>query len=168
MGLYPDMSAFVEQSSLVAAPAEAVWARAVTPEGINHELSPLLRMTMPRSLRGMTIDDAPIGEPLGRSWILLFGLLPVDWDDLCLAELEPGHRFLERSTMLSMRSWQHERIVEPTPVEQSTVRDRLRFELRRPLAWIPGSHRLAAAIVRRMFRHRHRRLRDWAIARGEG
>ena len=159
------MPAYVEQSSLVAAQAEEVWARALTPEGINHELSPVLRMTMPRSLSGMAIDDAPIGERLGRSWILLFGFLPVDWDDLCLAELEPGRRFLERSTMLSMRSWQHERIVEPGGVEQTTVSDRLTFELRRPLAWIPGSHRFAAAVVHRLFRHRHRRLGDWAAAR---
>jgi ligand-binding SRPBCC domain-containing protein len=160
------MPAHVEHSSLVAAPADEVWARAVTPEGINHELSPMLRMTMPRSLRGMTIDDAPLGERLGRSWILLFGLIPVDWDDLCLAELEPGRRFLERSTMLSMRSWQHERIVEPGRVGQTTVRDRLTFELRRPLAWIPGSHRFAAAVVRRLFRHRHRRLGRWAAVSG--
>lgn len=168
MGLYPPIPAFVEQSSLVAAPAAEVWARAVTPEGVNHELAPILRMTMPKGLRGTAIDDAPLGEVVGRSWILLFGVLPVDWDDLCLAELEPGHRFLERSTMLSMRSWQHERTVEPSPGEQASVRDRLTFELRRPLARIPGSHRFAEAIVRRLFRHRHRRLRDWAAARAEG
>ena len=48
---------------------------------------------------------------------------------------------------------------------QTAVRDRLTFELRRPLAWIPGSHRFAAALVRRLFRHRHRRLGRWAAAR---
>ncbi len=64
----------VVQASTLPAAAEDVWARAVTPEGINDELRPLLRMTMPRSLRGKTISEVPLGEPLGRSWILLFGL----------------------------------------------------------------------------------------------
>src|SRR5688572_29335023 len=152
------MAARVEQVSRVVAPARDVWARAITPEGINDELAPWLRMTVPRGLRGATIDDARIGEPLGRSWVLLAGVLPVDWDDLRLAELEPGRRFLERSSMLSMRAWEHERVVEPAGEDAATVTDRLRFKLRRPLAWLPGSHRLAAAIVRRLFAHRHRRL----------
>jgi hypothetical protein len=152
------MAARVEQVSRVAAPARDVWARAITPEGINDELAPWLRMTVPRGLRGATIDDVRVGEALGRSWVLLAGVLPVDWDDLRLAELEPGRRFLECSSMLSMRVWEHERIVEPARQDAATVTDRLRFELRRPLAWLPGSHRLAAAIVRRLFAHRHRRL----------
>jgi hypothetical protein len=36
--------------------------------------------------------------------------------------------------------------------------DRVSFELRRPLAWIPGMSGIAAAIIRRVFAHRHRRL----------
>jgi hypothetical protein len=148
----------VEQSSVVAADAGDVWARAISEEGINDELRPILRMKMPAALRDKTIDDVEVGVPLGRSWILLFGLIPVDYDDLCLAELGPGHRFLERSSMLSMRVWQHERLVEPTGEGSSLVTDRLGFELRRPLAWIPGSSRLARALVAALFRRRHRRL----------
>ena len=149
----------VEQTSVVARPAAEMWRRAVTEEGINDELAPILRMTMPAGLRGKTIDDVEVGVPLGRSWILLGGLLPVDYDDLRLVELEPGRRFLERSSMLSMRVWQHERIVEPTGSGSCAVTDRLVFELRRPLAWLPGASRLARAIVAALFRHRHRRLR---------
>jgi ligand-binding SRPBCC domain-containing protein len=153
----------VEQVSIVRAPAEAVWSRAVTPEGINHEMRPWLRMTMPAGLRGSTIDDVRVGETVGRSWILALGFLPVDYDDLCLAELEPGRRFLERSTMFSMRLWQHERIVEPAGAGSSRVTDRLSFELRRLPAAVPGSSRLARWIVSRLFAHRHRRLRTWAL-----
>lgn len=151
------MRATVERSSTVPASAEEVWARAVSEEGINHELRPLLRMTMPRKLRGKTIDDVEVGVPLGRAWVLLFGFIPVDWDDLSLAELEPGRRFLERSSLASMRRWQHERIVEPAG-DGCRVTDRLGFELRRPLAWVPGSHRFAAATVSWLFARRHRRL----------
>jgi ligand-binding SRPBCC domain-containing protein len=148
----------VEQSSEVPRPAADVWERAISEEGINDELRPILRMTMPAGLRGKTIDDVEVGVPLGRSWILLFGLIPVDYDDLYLAELEPGRRFLERSSMLSMRVWQHERIVEPAGEGACRVTDRLGFELRAGVAWIPGFARLAAAIVAALFRHRHRRL----------
>jgi ligand-binding SRPBCC domain-containing protein len=152
------------QTSVIAAPAESVWGRVVSEEGINDEMRPFLRMTMPAKLRGQTIATVPVGEPLGRSWILLFGVLPVDYDDLALAELEPGRRFLERSTMASMSLWQHERTVDPDG-SGSRVTDHLTFELRRPLRWVPGSSRLAEAIVGRFFAHRHRRLaKHWATA----
>ncbi|MGI9020731.1 MAG: hypothetical protein ACR2G3_08490 [Solirubrobacterales bacterium] len=155
----------VEQVSVVAAPAGDVWERAITEEGINHELGPWLRMTMPPGLRGSTIDDVEVGVPLGRSWLLALRLVPVDYDDLCLAELEPGRRFLERSTMLSMRLWQHERIVEPQGPDSAIVTDRLAFELRRLPAAIPGSARFASWLVGRIFAHRHRRLAGWATGR---
>jgi hypothetical protein len=149
----------VEQTTEVAAPANVVWERAVSPEGINHELAPRLRMTMPRGLRDATIDDVAVGEPLGRAWILLFGFLPVDYDDLALAELEPGHRFLERSSLLSLRVWQHERIVEALGDGSCRLTDRLTFEPR-----IPGTHGIARRIVAFLFRRRHARMAAWAAA----
>ena len=149
----------VEQTSIVHRSAAEVWARAITEEGINDELRPILRMTMPRGLRGKTIDDVEVGVPLGRSWILLGGMLPVDYDDLCLTELEPGRRFLERSKTATFDPWQHERIIEPAGERSCRVTDRLSFELKRGVAWIPGSERLATAIVGFLFRHRHKRLR---------
>jgi ligand-binding SRPBCC domain-containing protein len=116
-------------------------------------------MTMPKRVRGKTIDEVPVGEPLGKSWLLLFGIVPVDFDDLSLAERGPGHRFLERSSMLTMSVWQHERTVEAEGAG-STVTDRLSFELRRPLRWIPGMDAVAARTIAFLFRHRHRRLAD--------
>jgi ligand-binding SRPBCC domain-containing protein len=148
----------VEQTSVIDRPASVVWERAVTEEGINDELAPILRMTMPASLKGKTVDTVEVGVPLGRSWILLGGVLPVDYDDLALAELEPGRRFLERSRTLSFCVWQHERTVEPEGPESCRVTDRLGFELKRGIAWIPGAARLSAAVVGFLFRHRHRRL----------
>ncbi len=153
----------VSRTSAVPVAANRVWSRAVTPEGINDELRPWLRMTVPRGLRGATVETVRVGEPIGRSWILLFGLIPVDYDDLCLAEVGPGRRFLERSTMLSMSSWQHERSVEELGDGQCRVTDTLTFELRRPMRLLPGSRRIARAIVTRLFAHRHRRLaRFWS------
>jgi hypothetical protein len=154
----------VKQASIVARPAAEVWERALSEEGINYELAPILRMTMPRGLHGRTIDDVEVGVPLGRSWILLGRLVPVDYDDLCLVELEPGQRFLERSSTLSFAVWQHERIVEPVRETSCRVTDRLGFELKRAVAWIPGAESLAAAIVGILFRHRHRRLARWGAS----
>ena len=146
----------VRRISRVTAPAAEVWGRVTSPEGINEEMRPWMRMTMPRALAGRTIADVEPG-PLGRSWILLFGVLPIDYDDLGLAELEPGRRFLERSTMLSMRRWEHERTVEPAGEGACEVSDRVAFALRRPLAAV-GLTRPVAALIGRFFAHRHRRL----------
>jgi ligand-binding SRPBCC domain-containing protein len=149
----------VVTTSTVPAPARGVWRRVVTPEGINHELAPWMRMTMPRSLRGKTIDDVQPGQHLGRCWLLLFGVIPFDYDDLGLAELGPGYRFLERSTMLSMRRWEHERTVVPAGAEACEVTDRIEFEPRVAL-----SARMTQRTVTRMFAHRHRRLGRWFAA----
>jgi len=148
----------VSRTTRLAAPAVEVWERASTLEGVNAELRPILRMTAPRDMRGATLADLEEGVPAGRSWIFLGGVLPVDYDDLCLAEIEPPRRFLERSTMLSMSSWQHERIVEPLDAASCAITDVLTWELRPPMARLPGVARLSERIVAALFRHRHRRL----------
>ena len=154
----------LQRSSLLPIPARQMWERATTPAGINHELWPVLRMTMPRSLRGVSLDEFPVGRPAGRSWLLLGGVLPVDFDDLCLLELEPPRRFLERSSTLAFAAWEHERLIEADE-DGCRVTDRLGFELRRGLRAIPGAARLAGAVVGALFSHRHRRLRS-AAGRG--
>ncbi len=148
----------VSRSVALAAPADRVWERATRIEGVNAELRPLLRMTVPRHLRGATISDLEVGVPAGRSWLLLGGVLPVDYDDLCIAELDPPRRFLERSRMASMDLWQHERAISPRGAGACVLTDTLTFQLRRPLAAIPGMAALAARIVGALFSHRHRRL----------
>lgn len=154
----PNTASF-EITTRLAAPAERVWGAAITEEGINDELGPWVRMTMPPKLRGRTIADVPIGEPLGRSWILLARVVPLDYDDLCLAEVGPGSRFLERSKLGSARRWQHEREVRPIGDAECEISDRLELELRAPLAAIGGT-RVAARIVKALFTHRHRRLAE--------
>jgi ligand-binding SRPBCC domain-containing protein len=141
------------EASRLDAPAAAVWERAMSAEGINHELAPVFRMTVPRGLDDLDLATVQPGR-LGRSWILLFGLLPVDYDDLGLERVEPGRGFLERSTMLSQRLWEHERTIEPDGKGACTLTDRIAWEPRLPL---PG--RLLRPLFHAFFRHRHRRLR---------
>ena len=145
----------IERQSIVAAPAEEVWARVVTPEGINDELRPWMTMSMPRGAGAMTVDNIPIGTPVGRCWMRLFGVLPFDYDHLTIAELNRGRGFDEQSTMLSMRRWRHERDVAPDGDSKAIVRDRITFQLRAPLR--PATP-IVAAGLRALFGHRHRRL----------
>ena len=83
------------------------------------------------------------------------GVLPFDWDDLRIERLDPGRGFLERSTMLSARSWEHERTLEPLPAGGTRLTDRVVFVPR-----LPGTTRVHRVIVEAVFRHRHRRLRE--------
>jgi hypothetical protein len=96
-------------------------ATVVTPEGINDELRPWVAMSMPRGAESMTVDNVPIGIPIGRAWLRLFGVLPFDYDRLTIAELQPGRAFREESTMLSMRRWQHDRSVTPDGSTKAVV-----------------------------------------------
>lgn len=146
------MSRQVERSSIVGAPADRVWARLVTPEGINDEFWPWLTMSMPPGAEGLSIDTVELGRPLGRSWIRLFGVLPVDYDDLTIVEVEPGRRFLEQSRLFSSPQWQHERVVDRVDEASSRITDRLTFTPRR------GFGLLAWPLIELIFRHRHRRL----------
>jgi ligand-binding SRPBCC domain-containing protein len=139
-------------SSDLAATAEVVWRHAVSPSGVNRELRPLLRMTFPAGLGDLTAGWEP-GRRLFRSWILLAGVLPVEYDDLTLQEVEPGRRFLERSVLLSQRVWEHERRVEPT-ARGCRVTDRIHFVPR-----LPFLVALHDAVFRAVFRWRHRNLR---------
>jgi ligand-binding SRPBCC domain-containing protein len=140
------------ESTLAAAP-HAVWQWATSVDGIGYEMAPLLRMTFPRGMRALPGHDFVPGQRLCRSRLLLLGVLPVDWSDLTLVELEPGRRFLERSPMLSMAYWQHERTVAPSG-QGTVVVDSLTF---RPRRLLPRA--LVRACVALFFRHRHARLR---------
>jgi ligand-binding SRPBCC domain-containing protein len=137
-------------SELRASP-ERVWNWITSVDGISRELWPILRMTIPAHLR--TLEDAHIepGRRLFRSWVLLFGVLPIDRSDLTLLRLDHGKGFFEESPMLSMRLWRHERWIEASG-DGSVLTDRLAF-----------APRFAAGVtrwfIRTVFTHRHAVLR---------
>jgi ligand-binding SRPBCC domain-containing protein len=150
----------VEITSVVAAPQDVVWDRIASVAGVNHELGPLVRMTAPPHVDRIAMDALPLERIWFRSKVLILGV-PVDYDDLTIVQLEPGRRFLERSQMRSMRMWQHERILEAAGDGATRVTDRLTFTTR---ALVP--HALARAVVRLIFRHRHKRLAAWFSGSG--
>lgn len=139
-------------SSVLSAPAERVWARVTTIEGITDELRPWLQMTFPGGLRGRALPEAPTGRPLGRAWLLLGGVLPVEYDDLAL-ESVGELSFVERSKLGSAREWRHERTVVPQG-SSSLLTDSLTLVPRR---FVPPA--AARLVVARLFAHRHARLR---------
>ena len=140
------------ESRLEAAP-EAVWERVMSAEGINDEMAPLLRMTVPRGLDGLDLDRVEPGR-LGRSWILLFGLLPVDYDDLGLERIEPGRglpRALDDAQPAALGTRAHDRAAGGR---------RLHGHRPRRLGAAPAAAgRLLRPLFGAFFRHRHRRLR---------
>ena len=144
-----------EVSSVVAAARPDVWARITSIDGINGELMPLFRMTHPPHMKDLSTVDVVPGRRIFRSWVLLFGVLPVDYDDLTLTRLTPGIGFREQSPMLSQRLWIHERTLEDVP-GGCRVTDRITYEPR--FAWLAPVYR---AVLPRVFAHRHRRLRRY-------
>jgi hypothetical protein len=91
---------------------------------------------------------------LGRSWILLLGVFPIDYDDLFLESVEEGAGFRERSAMGSCSAWHHDRSLLDLPGGGCRVVDSVGFE---PRVAVFGS--LMAFTFEATFRWRHRRLR---------
>ena len=144
----------IERSTPLRASAAEVWRHATSLDGINREMAPWLRMTAPAAARGLALDDAgaALGAPLFTSVVLLGGIVPVERMRVTIAELEPGRRFVERSPMLALRAWRHERIVEPHQAGCLVI-DRVSFEPR-----LAAAGPLARAAVGAFFAHRHRQL----------
>lgn len=147
-------------ASDLAAPAEPIWEWITSLRGINAELHPLMRMTAPAHVSSLSDAGLVVGRPLFRTWVLLFGVLPVDSYRVTLVEIDAGRGFAEESRLLTMSRWRHERRLSPLarpwraqPALAGSTRltDTLTFE-----------PRLAAPAVRMLidalFRHRHRVL----------
>ncbi len=150
-----ERSITVTRISRLPAPAEVVWRHATSMPSVNREMGPWLRMTYPAEARDQSLADAAVvlGEPLFTSWILFLGLLPVERMRVTIVELEPGRRFVERSPPVLLRSWRHERSVEPSQ-DGCVVTDVVTAEP--PFAWFSPVLRVVAE---RFFTHRHARLR---------
>ena len=141
----------IEFRSRLTAPPADVWQWITSFKGISAEMRPLMRMSVPRGVKRLSDIDIVPGQPLFFSWILLFGVLPVDWSKLTLLEIEEGRGFVEASPMGSMRQWRHERRIEAAG-NGCAIIDRLSFEPR-------FASPLVAWFVHRFFAHRHAVLR---------
>jgi len=133
--------------------AAELWRWSTSARGVQAEMAPLLKMTFPDGMQRIPQDQESLGRPLGNCRFLLFGLVPVDLSRLTFVEMEPGRRFVEQSPLLSMKSWRHERVIEPLDGgDGARVVDTLEFTPR-------AARGIVAWFVSRFFAHRHAMLR---------
>jgi ligand-binding SRPBCC domain-containing protein len=144
----------ISRSTPLRAAPDVVWRHATSLDGINREMGPWLKMTSPPEARGLALDDAGValGEPLFTSVVLFGGVVPVDRMRVTITELEPGRRFVERSPMLAVRGWRHERTIDAHPAG-SLVSDHVSFDPR-----IGAASAVMRAAIGAFFAHRHRQL----------
>lgn len=141
----------------IDSPVDTVWEHVTSQKGINDELAPFLKMTMPRRFKGRSIADVAAGTHVGKSLLLLFRLLPFGFDDITITRIEPGRMFREESVMTGMRVWTHHRILEQAG-GKTIVTDEVSFAPCAPMGLIPGWGQLMARILFALFTHRHHRL----------
>ncbi len=139
-------------SSDLAIHADALWQHAVTPLDINAEFRPLLSMSFPDGVDDITAGWQP-GCHRFRSWIKLGAVLPVDYDDIALAEVEPGSHFCEVSSLASQSVWEHRREIKTLP-GGARLTDSVSFSSR-----LPRLEPVYALVFRWVFQWRHRNLR---------
>ncbi len=138
-------------STHLAASPSTVWDWMTSFAGISREMSPYLHMSKPSGVSDLRSLAFQPGQPMFRSWISLFHLIPFDYSDLTLVSLEEGVGFVEQSPMGSMRSWRHSRQLRSAADGGCVLTDELTFEPR-TAGW------LCCRIVRAFFSHRHRML----------
>jgi len=139
-------------ASVLAAPLDVVWERASAIRGANDELWPLAKMTFPLRLDRRTPPEQVVGRHF-RSWMLAFGVVPVDRRTMQIEVFEEG-RFRECSTSWLQGRMCHERAAVAAGHGSTVLTDTLVLESR---------GRLVDALLRTSitltFRRRHRRLR---------
>ncbi len=128
-----------------------MWNSISTMTGVNDELHPFIRMTSPRTQH--TLPTEVDGSVIFESWLLLFGVVPLDRHALALASVHEGVGFVEESSSWLQRRWRHERTLTATEPGGCTIEDRVVIEPRL------GSFRpVMSSLVEKLFAHRHRRL----------
>ena len=140
--------------SKLHAPAERVWEWITSVKGISAEMWPYFRMTTPKGIESLADVQMQPGVPMFRSYVFLFGFLPIDYSDMTLLKFKPGIGFVEQSAMGSMKLWRHERHIFPYPSDPAAIVlvDQLTFQprmMKRVVGWF----------IRRVFIHRHNVLR---------
>jgi hypothetical protein len=151
------MREFTIKSDL-AIEASAFWS-AASLRSVNWELAPIVSMTSPKEWQNSPICSWEGGADLFKSWILLFGLIPIDRHSFRLRHAPDGFGFDECSSSWINKEWNHRRTILAHD-RGCTVSDQVAFVSRIPLAsgWLMPIYKFA-------FWHRHRRLRKRYAAR---
>jgi hypothetical protein len=76
---------------------EVLWQHITQMKNVNVELSPFMKMTYPKTMSEIGDREVPTNVVLFKSWILLFGFIPIDLHSLRLDRLDYGSAFYENS-----------------------------------------------------------------------
>jgi uncharacterized protein len=143
--------AFVH-SSVLAAPVEEVFAWHERPGALPRLMPPWQPVRVVREAASLRDGRAVLGLPLGLRWVAQHG------------GFDPPHRFVDELTSLPPLRWKHRHeFTETDRFDERRTRLTDRVE-----TWLP------AAMLRPMFRYRHRQLADdlathrWAAEHGVG
>lgn len=120
---------------------------------VNVELSPWIYMSAPAAWQSLRLKEWDGSGQLFRSWVLLFGLIPVDCHTFGTIDLSQHMKFVERSSSLFNNIWQHERIAKTVPGGGEVI-DKVSFTPR--VRWLSPVLRTIYVLV---FQHRHAKLR---------
>ncbi|MBC54241.1 MAG: hypothetical protein CMQ34_10465 [Gammaproteobacteria bacterium] len=127
----------------------------LTMKGVNTELSPLIRMTAPSEWLSKPVFEWPTGKVLFSSWILLFGIFPIDRHTFFFQSIDRQRGFAEASSSLTNKLWHHRRDIRRTGASWR-VTDTVEFQCR-----LPGLEYVLAPVYGFIFKHRHQVLRSY-------
>ena len=132
--------------------ADTLWQWIISKKGINTELSPILKMTSLDRFNIKHKDQLKLGQPMTISWIMLFGIIPIDRSKITLMAIEEGKYFIEQSPMIGMKLWRHKRSITEFATKGSVLIDELDFEPRffkSVIIWF----------IKKLFENRHQQLK---------
>lgn len=139
--------------SVLEVKADRLAKDVLTMEGVNYELSPWLQMSAPEEWQTKPIKHWPINREIFKSWIRLFGFIPVDLHVFKLIETsEKGIK--ECSSSIINKYWKHDRTILKLDAV-STVRDSLEFHPR-----LYFLRFILKPLYKSVFIHRHYRLKQ--------
>lgn len=82
----------------------------LTMSGVNYELGPFLKMSVPDLWQSKSITEWPTKQSLFSSNILLFGFIPIDRHYFKFKTID-SFGFNESSKSLMNSLWSHERLI---------------------------------------------------------